>query len=231
MASTILSKRAGQLFPLCRPRRPMIKFFLSALLCLLGSFATAAQYDQVAALMLRDIDVSAPVSARQLDGLLGRHIDIVRDAEFSQCTSNFEVHFKGAGHDGFFEIYPEDNAVRDFEALQNKRLSETARLKGRLWLTLDSRQLARFPIRLGPLALTPDFTLSTFKHAYPRSARLGNPEEIEGQGKFTAYALILGKPGSNTRIDDDGLPYVAHIRLLFRGAILQKIVIHQGVAC
>lgn len=209
----------------------MIKFLLATLLCLFANLAPAAQYDRIATLTLQGVDVIAPISAGQLDALLGRHIDILRNAALSQCSGNFEAHFKGSGEDGWFEIYPEDNSARDFKALEKKRLNDTARLKGRLWLTLDSRQLAQFSVRLGQLSLTPDFTLAAFKRAYPRSARLGQPEEIEGRGKFTAYALILGKPGSDTQGEDDGLPYMAHIRLLFRAGVLQKIVIHQGIAC
>ena len=209
----------------------MIKFLFSLLLCLFANLAAAVQYDRIATLTLQGIDVVAPISASQLDQLLGRHIDIVRHAALSQCSGNFEVHFKDVGENGWFEIYPEDNSARDFKSLEKKRLNDAGRLKGRLWLTLDSQQLTQFSVRLGQLSLTPDFTLAAFKRAYPRSARLGQPEEIEGQGKFTAYALILGKPGSDTQVEDDGLPYVAHVRLLFRDGVLKKVVIHQGIAC
>ena len=209
----------------------MIKFLFSLLLCLFANLAAAVQYDRIATLTLQGVDVVAPISASQLDQLLGRHIDIVRHAALSQCSGNFEVHFKGAVENGWFEIFPEDNAERDFKALEKKRLNDAGRLKGRLWLTLDSRQLAQFSVRLGQLSLRPDFTPAALKRAYPRSARFGQPEEIEGQGKFTAYALILGKPGSDTQVEDDGLPYVAHVRLLFRDGVLKKVVIHQGIAC
>jgi hypothetical protein len=199
----------------------MLKFCLPILLFFAQTVCQAANYDRPGSVTVSGVDITRPISASQFEKIFNRQVNTRRDAEFMECTANFELPLSATGYQARLEIFPEYNTPEDFQALEKKGTVNKARLKGKLWLTLDSSQLAHFPVRIGQLELSSDFGLADFRRNFPRSAR---PGAVEAEGADNVYTLLIDEDG-------EALPYMAHIRLHFRHGLLRKIIIHQGVAC
>jgi len=214
-------------------------FFLMAIL-LVPQFSHAEQqYNAVNSITIKGIEITQPITKKQLDFIFQNKLEDEKSSYFSECTANYELRFSGLGYeDGRFEIFPEDNSNLDTSKLNVIKLRKLPNVKGSLWITIDNTLISDYKILIDNEGLSPSLTFQEFERKYPFSAKLGSHFETEKDVKAFAV-LFRGNEDKNVKsspnvqsLESDGeLHYVSSIVFLFKNGVLYKISIFQGIAC
>jgi hypothetical protein len=197
------------------------------------------QYNVISSITIKGIEITRPITKKQLDFVFQNKFEDEKSSYFSECTANYVLKFSGSGYeDGSFEIFPEDNHNVDTRELNVEKLSKSPDIKGSLWITIDSKSISDYAVLIDNEDLPPSLTFREFERKYPFSAKSTSHTETEKDVK--AFVVLFGEnednngkshPNARSLKFDEEVAYVSSIVFLFKNDVLYKISIWQGIAC
>lgn len=218
-----------------RVSKTMLRLLFAACICCTSALANSEQqYDHTASIKINNIDVTKPITHRELRIILNKNLPKFGTVKYSECTGNFDTFLRRAKPKTRLEYYQEDNNAHDLKRffLDHENHIENSSLRARLWLDWENLKNSHQDIRIGYVKITDSMTITEFSSTFPLSYRNGQSLHNSESGP-TMYQVLFGFNSSLTdeERNEEAPPYTPSVQFLFDNGKLKGLKILQGVAC
>ncbi|MDR3159091.1 MAG: hypothetical protein LBU11_08820 [Zoogloeaceae bacterium] len=194
------------------------------------AWAEGAQANHVTSVKVNGLDVFQAVSMKEWQKAFGAGVT-AENAQFMQCTGNYEINVRYPDKNIRLEFFSEDNPDFDMEKILTKKNDayRKSSLKAQLWIYWEDMAQFKDEVIVEGQIIPAQMTFAEFQKRFPLSAqrKVGD----DGLEFVVIFGTIPKDENEETPDDFEAWPYGSALVFGFREGKLFRLTVWSGIAC